>query len=185
MPARVAAGAFASAHHVVLFGAKSASAPRPTSTVALAGTLGYLVGASSAGRSACYGGRPLLERHGSWLHLTPEKLDRAERWFERWGDSGRPPRPAHARWSARSSRSRPACSRCRSCRYTALTLHRLGDLGFALAGVGYGLGSSYEQLPPRLPLRRYAVVAASSRSRRISDLRGEGRLLSRRADPAR
>ena len=33
-----------------------------------------------------YGGRPLLERHGRWLHLSPEKLDRAERWFERRGD---------------------------------------------------------------------------------------------------
>ena len=33
-----------------------------------------------------YGGRPYLERHGRWLHLNAEKLDRAERWFERWED---------------------------------------------------------------------------------------------------
>ena len=39
---------------------------------------------SSAGRSALYGGRPYLERHGRWLHLDETKLDRAERWFERW-----------------------------------------------------------------------------------------------------
>ena len=31
-------------------------------------------GRSSAGGSASYGGRPLLERHGRWLHLTPREL---------------------------------------------------------------------------------------------------------------
>ena len=30
----------------------------------------------------------LLERRGRWLHVTPESLDRAERWFERWGNVG-------------------------------------------------------------------------------------------------
>src|SRR5579871_5592209 len=33
-----------------------------------------------------YGGHPLLERHGRWLHATPERLDRAERWFSRFGN---------------------------------------------------------------------------------------------------
>ena len=36
-----------------------------------------------------YGGRPYLERHGRWLHLDEEKLDRAERWFARWEELGR------------------------------------------------------------------------------------------------
>jgi membrane protein DedA with SNARE-associated domain len=33
-----------------------------------------------------YGGHPLLEKHGRWLHATPERLDRAERWFDRFGN---------------------------------------------------------------------------------------------------
>ena len=37
--------------------------------MALAGTLGYLVGAIVGWAIGLYGGRPLLERHGRWLHL--------------------------------------------------------------------------------------------------------------------
>ena len=54
--------------------------------MALAGTLGYLVGAIVGWAIGLYGGRPLLERHGRWFHLDAEKLDRAERWFDRWED---------------------------------------------------------------------------------------------------
>ena len=32
------------------------------------------------------GGRPYLEKHGRWLHLDHEKLERAEAWFLRWED---------------------------------------------------------------------------------------------------
>ena len=28
---------------------------------------------------------PLVERHGKWFHLSPERFARAERWFDRWG----------------------------------------------------------------------------------------------------
>ena len=65
--------------------------------IALAGTIGYTVGSLVGWGIGLYGGRPLLERHGRWLHLTPEKLDRAERWFEPLGRLGRLPRPPHAR----------------------------------------------------------------------------------------
>src|SRR6187549_3221290 len=54
--------------------------------IATAGTLGYLLGAIGGWAIGLYGGRPFLERHGRWLHLSKEKLDRAERWFERWED---------------------------------------------------------------------------------------------------
>ena len=27
----------------------------------------------------------LVERHGRWFHVSPDRLDRAESWFERWG----------------------------------------------------------------------------------------------------
>ena len=52
--------------------------------VATAGTVGYLIGAIGGWALGDYLGRPWLERHGRWLHLSAEKLDRAERWFDRW-----------------------------------------------------------------------------------------------------
>ena len=54
--------------------------------MAIAGTIGYLVGSIAGWAIGDYGGRPYLERHGRWLHLDAEKLDRAERWFDRWED---------------------------------------------------------------------------------------------------
>ena len=32
------------------------------------------------------GGRVLLERHGRYVHITPARLDMADRWFERRGE---------------------------------------------------------------------------------------------------
>jgi membrane protein DedA with SNARE-associated domain len=46
---------------------------------AVAGSLaGYLIGA--------WGGRPLLDRYGRYVHIKPEDLDRADAWFARYGD---------------------------------------------------------------------------------------------------
>src|SRR5947207_10694293 len=82
----VAAGVFSSAHHVSLFGAKIGFGAGAYVVLALAGTLGYLVGSLVGWAIGLYGGRPLLERRGRWLHVSPAKLDRAERWFDRWDD---------------------------------------------------------------------------------------------------
>src|SRR3954470_18880442 len=70
----LASGAFAS-QHVVLFGDQIDSAPGAYVTVALAGTIGYTVGALIGWGIGAYGGRPLLDRHGRWFHLSPAKLD--------------------------------------------------------------------------------------------------------------
>lgn len=32
------------------------------------------------------GGRPLLDRYGKYVLITPSKLDRADKWFEKYGD---------------------------------------------------------------------------------------------------
>jgi membrane protein DedA with SNARE-associated domain len=53
--------------------------------VVAAGTLGYLAGSLLGWALGRAGGRPLIERHGRWLHLGPERFARAERWFERYG----------------------------------------------------------------------------------------------------
>ena len=82
----LAAGAF-SGQHVVLFGHQFPSGWQAYLAVALAGTIGYTLGAVMGWAIGLYGGRPLVERHGRWLHLDAEKLDRAEAWFGRYGDA--------------------------------------------------------------------------------------------------
>src|SRR5207302_2525496 len=81
----LAGGAFSS-QHVDLFGTRVSSHPWAYIVVALAGTLGYLAGSIAGWGVGVYGGRPLLERRGRWLHLGRAKLERAERWVDRWDE---------------------------------------------------------------------------------------------------
>jgi membrane protein DedA with SNARE-associated domain len=54
--------------------------------VVLAATLGSLAGALILYAIGLYGGRPAVLKWGSVLRVGEKDLDRAERWFERWGD---------------------------------------------------------------------------------------------------
>ncbi len=54
-------------------------------SVVVAGVLGDVVGASIAYAIGAWGGQELAERHGGKIHLTPERIAIAHRWFERWG----------------------------------------------------------------------------------------------------
>src|SRR4051812_38901260 len=81
-------GALASgalAHQLVVFGTERSGFDAYIA-IALAGTIGYLLGAIVGWAIGYFGGRPFLERRGRWFHLTHERLERAERWFERWED---------------------------------------------------------------------------------------------------
>jgi membrane protein DedA with SNARE-associated domain len=55
--------------------------------VVAAGTLGYLAGSLAGWALGRTGGHALIERHGRWLHLGPERFPRAERWFGRYGSA--------------------------------------------------------------------------------------------------
>jgi membrane protein DedA with SNARE-associated domain len=154
----LAAGAFAG-RHVDLFGTRISSHLWAFVAMALAGTLGYLIGSIVGWGIGLYGGRPLLERHGRWLHLSPQKLDRAERWFDRWDDLavliGR------VTPVVRSFISIPAgVFRMPLWRYTVLTLIGSAVWAFAFAGAGYGLGHSYERLHRDFRFVDYAVGVA-------------------------
>ena len=154
----LAAGAFAG-QHVDVFGARISSHAWAYVAMALAGTLGYLAGSVVGWAIGLYGGRPLLERRGRWLHLGEDKLQRAERWFERWDDlavlTGR------LTPVVRSFISIPAgIFRMPLWRYTVLTLIGSAVWAFALAGAGYGLGSSYERFHRDFRFADYAVAAA-------------------------
>ncbi len=83
----VAAGAFAG-QSTVLFGHRFDDGLPAFLAMAAAGSVGYTVGAVIGWWIGLRGGRRFLDRHGRWVHLNEHRLDRAERWFERWGALG-------------------------------------------------------------------------------------------------
>ena len=81
----VAGGAFADVS-VHVFGTAVHSHAWGFVAVAVAGTIGNLVGAALAWCVGDLGGRPLVLRYGRFFHVSKAKLDRAERWFDRYDD---------------------------------------------------------------------------------------------------
>jgi membrane protein DedA with SNARE-associated domain len=53
--------------------------------IIIAGLIGDIAGASIAYAIGYYGRRELFERHGRKLHMGASRLDRTQRWFERYG----------------------------------------------------------------------------------------------------
>jgi membrane protein DedA with SNARE-associated domain len=154
----VAAGVFPGTHHVSVFGAKIGFGVGSFIVMALAGTIGYFVGALVGWWIGLRGGRPLLERRGRWLHVTPDRLDRAERWFERWGNVG--VLVGRLTPIVRSFVSIPAgVFEMRLAPYALYTAVGSAIWAFAIAGAGYGLGSSYKRFDHGFKYVEYAVVA--------------------------
>ena len=153
----VAAGAFAG-QDIMLFGWTIESGFPAFLAVALAGTIGYTLGAIGGWWLGLHGGRPFLERHGRWLHLNEEKLERAERWFERWED-----------WAVFLGRLTPVVRSFVSIpagvfeaplrRYIVLTLLGSAIWCFGLAGVGWALGSQWEEFHHAFRYVDYAIAA--------------------------
>jgi membrane protein DedA with SNARE-associated domain len=153
----VAAGAFAG-QSVVLFGHRIDSGFWAFVAVSLAGTLGNTVGSLLGWGIGAYGGRPYLERRGKWLHLGPERLEHADRWFARYGDAavllGR------VTPVVRSFVSIPAgVARMEPIRFTVLTFLGCVPWCFGLAAVGWALGSNYERFHHAFRYVDYGLVA--------------------------
>jgi membrane protein DedA with SNARE-associated domain len=125
--------------------------------IALAGTIGYTLGSIIGWWVGLRGGRPFLARHGRWLHVNAEKLDEAERWFERWED-----------WAVFLGRITPVVRSFVSIpagvfeapfrRYTLLTLAGSAIWCFTLAGIGWALGSRWEDFHHAFHYVDYAVL---------------------------
>jgi membrane protein DedA with SNARE-associated domain len=153
----LAAGAFAG-YTPTLFGVEIESTLWGLVAVGLAGTIGYLVGSIFGWAIGLYGGRPLLERHGKWFHLNEEKLDRAERWFDRYDDAtvfvGR------MLPLVRSFVSIPAgIMEVPFWRYTILTFLGTIPWCFGLAGIGVAVGESWERFHHDWRYADYAILA--------------------------
>ena len=153
----VAAGAFAG-QDVVFLGRTIDEGLPAYVAMALAGTIGYTIGSIVGWAIGLYGGRPYVERHGRWLHLNMEKLDRAERWFERWEDLavflGR------LTPVVRSFVSIPAgVLEVPFVRYTLLTLAGSAIWCFFFAGAGYAVGDNWEDFHHAFRYVEYLVAA--------------------------
>jgi membrane protein DedA with SNARE-associated domain len=154
----VAAGAFAG-QSVTLFGYQFDSGLPAYLAMATAGTVGYLIGAIGGWALGDYLGRPWLERHGRWLHLSVDKLDRAERWFDRWEE-----------WAVLIGRVTPVMRsfisvpagvfRARFGPYVWLTLLGSAAWCFAFAGAGWAAGASWEQFDAAFRYVDYVIAAA-------------------------
>ena len=154
----VAAGAFAD-QSITLFGYEFDSGLPAYVAVATAGTVGYLIGAIGGWALGDYLGRPWLEHHGRWLHLSAEKLDRAERWFDRWEE-----------WAVFLGRITPVMRsfisvpagvfRARFHPYVWLTLLGSALWCFAFAAAGWAAGASWEKFHEAFRYVDYVVAVA-------------------------
>jgi membrane protein DedA with SNARE-associated domain len=154
----VAAGAFAG-QSVTIFGERIESTGWAYVAMALAGTVGYLLGSVLGWGIGWYGGRPYLERHGRWLHVTPEKLDRADAWFGRYGDVS--VLLARVVPVVRSFISIPAgVVRMALGRFVLLSIPGSALWCFAIAGVGFALGTGWERFHHGWRYADYIVLGA-------------------------
>lgn len=109
------------------------------------GALGCTIGSLLSYALGAYGGRPFLEKYGKYLLIHPSDLEKADRWFARWGD-----------WAAFISRLLPiirtfisfpaGVARMRLSTFTVYTF--IGSFIWT-AGLAYGgwhFGSRWEEL---------------------------------------
>ena len=153
----MAVGAFPG-QHVTLFGDRVDSTWAAFLVVATAGAVGYVVGSLVGWAIGLYGGRPYLERHGRWLHLTPERLDEAERWFARYGNVT--VLVSRCLPVVRSFISIPAgVAEMPLGRYALLTVAGTIPWYAGLAAAGVAAGASWERFHESFRYADYAAVA--------------------------
>jgi membrane protein DedA with SNARE-associated domain len=171
----VAAGAFPDAH-VVLFGHEIDSPGAAYVVMSVAGLLGNLAGAAGGWTIGRYA-EVWLERHGRFLHVTRERLDRARRWFDRFGSVAVP--VGFMTPGIRSFVAIPAgIGRVPFVRFIVLAAFGCAVFCFGLAAVGWAVGSNYDTVRKYLD---YVVLAAVV----LGLLYLASRLSRRASDPAR
>jgi membrane protein DedA with SNARE-associated domain len=109
------------------------------------GGLGCTIGSALSYALGYYGGRPLLDRYGKYIMISHRDLEKADRWFARWGD-----------WAAFLSRLLPIVRTFISfpAGVARISVWRFLGLSFvgsviwcaALALGGHAFGANWEQL---------------------------------------
>src|SRR5687768_5636388 len=126
--------------------------------VVLAGTIGATVGSLVAYAIGALGGRPILERWGRFVGVTATDLDRAEAFFQRYGDAasffGRMVPVIRSLVSFAAG-----VARMPLLRFTAFSF--LGSLPFTalLVFAGLQLGANWETIGGYLKQFEYAILA--------------------------
>ena len=122
-------------------------------------TAGSVVGAVVGYAIGAWGGRPILDRWGRYVGIGSDDLDRADRWFDRWGG-----------WAVflgrmvplvRTFVSYPAgISRMPMGRF--LLFSTLGSLpwNLALITAGFVVGENYPQIEAAIKPYEYVIYAA-------------------------
>jgi membrane protein DedA with SNARE-associated domain len=176
--AGVLAGGALASQQPVLLGHALPTGLESYVVLSLAGTLGYLVGALAGWALGRWGGRSLLETHGRWLHLGPDNLERAERWFDR-----------HGRAAVFLGRLTPVVRSFISVPagalesplgpYAVLTLAGSAIWCFAFAGAGWALGSHYDTIHRAFTAIEVLVVVAAVVAGAVLLFRRRGRRAQR------
>ena len=153
----IASGALAG--HIALFGHHFASGLHAYLAVVVAGLIGNTLGAAAGWWVGVAGGHPLLERYGRYAHITPQRIARAERWFDRFEGVAVP--LGLATPLVRSFVAIPAGILELPFR-RFLPLAAIGILGFcaAVGGIGWAVGSSWHSARHDLQYVDVAVVVA-------------------------
>ena len=124
----------------------------------LLATVGSVAGALVGYAIGAWGGRPILDRYGRYVGIGAEDLDRADRWFDRWGS-----------WAVflgrmvplvRTFVSYPAgISRMPMGRF--LLFSALGSLPWNLALIyaGFVVGDNYEDISRTIKPFEYVIYA--------------------------
>lgn len=126
------------------------------------GGLGCLLGSLGSYALGAWGGRPFLEKYGRYILVTPQDLEKADKWFGRWGD-----------WASFISRLLPIVRTFISFPAGVVKV-RLGSFSLltfvgsfiwcgALAAVGYVVGERVEEIhgflrPVEIPVAVALVV---------------------------
>jgi len=154
----LASGAFASAQ-VTAFGHRIDTPAWAYLAVAVTGLVANTIGAVGGWTIGAFGGRPFLERYGRWLHVSASKLDRTELTFHERGALAVP--VGFALPLVRSFVAIPAgIVRIELRRFVPLALIGNAVFCFAVAGIGWAVGSSYERIHGDLRYVDAAIVAA-------------------------
>lgn len=109
------------------------------------GGVGCTVGSVVSYALGAWGGRPLVERYGKYILVSEEDLEKADRWFARWGD-----------WAAFLSRLLPIVRTFISFPAGVVRIHFARFTLFSFVGSfiwcgllalgGYYFGQNWEQL---------------------------------------
>jgi membrane protein DedA with SNARE-associated domain len=126
--------------------------------VIVAGFAGNFLGAAAGWLIGVYGGHPLLERYGRYAHITPQRIERAERWFDRFENVAVP--LGFVTPVIRSFVAIPAgIFEVRLGRFLVSTAAGIAVYCAAIAGIGWAVGSSWHSA--RHDLQYLDIVVAA------------------------